>query len=668
MQLGFFFDQTRCIGCYTCQVACKDWHDIPAGPSSWIRVTNIEEGKFPNLFKAYFINTCYHCNSPPCVAVCPAGAISKRAEDGAVIVDREKCKEAVRCGIIKNPISQLEKEAPCQAACPAQVNVPGYVALISKGRYEDALDLIREKMPLPGVCGRICNHPCEGKCARKDVDEPVAILTLKRFASDHVVEKIPSPLPRTKEARVAVIGSGPAGLAAAYDLVREGYGVTIFEALPVAGGMLAVGIPEYRLPKQILRREIEYIKGLGVEIKTGQVLGKNLSLNELIEQNYRAIFVAIGAHKGKRLTVTGAELKGTIDGISFLREVNLGREIRLDGIVVVIGGGNVAVDCARTSLRLGAKEVRMVCLECREDMPAVSSEVAQAAKESVAIYPDRTVTEVLGANGKVSGIRCLKLRSMKFDEDGNLSIDAIEGSEHELAAGTVIYAVGQAPDIDKTSGLGQIALTKRGTIAVDAETMETSQPGVFARGDAVSGPDTFIEAIAAGQKAAFYIDLYLKGRVLRKPYPQKPARVGDIEVEIPKDVEKVERAIHPELSVPKRILNFKEVAHGFTKGTAKREAERCLNCAGDLCRQVCPYNSPQFGVEEKAKMQKCDFCLDRLREGKKPTCIAACIMRALDIGPMEELVEKYGGTKKAAGFVYSQRAEPSIIIRHRGKR
>ena len=665
MQLGFFFDQTRCSGCYTCQVACKDWHDIPAGLASWMRVTHLEEGKFPHLFAAYLVNPCYHCADPPCIPVCPAEAISKREEDGVVIVDREKCKEAARCGIIKNMAPQLEKEAPCKVACPAHVSVAGYVALIAKGRYKDALNLIRERMPLPGVCGRICSHPCEIKCARKDVDEPIDILALKRFASDSVVEEIPSPLPRAKEDKVAIIGSGPAGLAAAYDLVREGYEVTIFEALPVAGGMLAVGIPEYRLPKRILQREIEYIKGLGVDIRTNTALGKDFGLDELIAQGYGAIFIAIGAHKESRLPIPGAELEGTIVGTSFLRDVNLGKEVRLGDRVVVVGGGNVAVDCARTGDRLGAEEVCIVCLESREDMPAFASEVEGAEMEGITIYPSQTITKLLGTNGRVSGIECLKLRWMEFDKDGELHIDAIEGSEHEIAADTVIFAVGQTLDTDALSGLGQIAITKRGTIAVNPETMETSQPGVFAGGDAVSGPDTFIEAIAAGQKAAFYIDLYLKGRVLRKPYSFESIKAEDIEVEIPEDIEKAERVKMPELSVVERSLNFKEVALGFTADMATKEAERCLNCAGALCREVCPYNAPQFAVDENAKMQKCDFCLDRLREDKEPICVAACPMRALDFGPVEELVRKYGDVRKVRGFDYSPQAEPSIVFKPR---
>jgi len=665
VQLGFFFDQTRCTGCYACQVACKDWHDIPAGPSSWMRVTHIEEGKFPHLFAAYLINMCYHCADPPCIPVCPAEAITKRDEDGVVVVDREKCKETARCGIIKNASSQQEKVAPCKAACPVHVSVPGYVALIAKGRYRDALNLIRERMPLPGVAGRICNRPCEGKCTRKDVDEAIDILALKRFASDSVVEEIPAPLAKTKEHRVAIVGSGPAGLAAACELVRQGYQVTIFEALPVAGGMLAVGIPEYRLPKKVLQKEIEYVKGLGVEIRTSTALGKDFSLDELTEQGYGAVFIAIGAHKGSKLSVPGAELEGIIIGTSFLRDMNLGKEVKLGDRVIVVGGGNVAVDCARTATRLGACEVCLACLESRETMPAFASEIAKAEMEGITIYPSRTATKILGNNGRVSGVEFLKLRWMEFDEEGGLYINPIAGSEHEIATDTVIFAIGQAPDINAASGLDEIAITKRGTITVNPETMETGQAGVFAGGDAVNGAGTFIEAVAAGQKAAFYMDLYLKGRALKKAYPSESIGAEDIEVEIPEDIEKMERVKMPELSLAERAGNFKEVAVGFTEDMAVKEARRCLNCAGALCREVCPYGAPQFGVEENARMQKCDFCLDRLGEGKQPICVAACPMRALDVGPMEELVKKYGDVKEVRGFTSSPRAEPSIIFKPR---
>ncbi len=258
MQLGFYVDHTRCSGCFICIVACKDWNDVPAGPASWIRVSTIERGKFPNTFVAFLPNLCYHCDSPLCAWVCPTKAITKSDQNGLVTVDRKKCREDTHCGIINEEamgptFSYGEGESPCQITCPAHLSVPGYVALIGEGKFKEALHLIRQDMPLPSVCGRVCLAPCEKECRRQEVDQAVAIAALKRFVSDYVEDDLPSPVPQTKREKVAIIGSGPAGLAAAYDLIRKGYGVTIYEALPVAGGMLVTGIPPYRLRKEILK-------------------------------------------------------------------------------------------------------------------------------------------------------------------------------------------------------------------------------------------------------------------------------------------------------------------------------------------------------------------------------------------------------------------------------
>ena len=254
MQIGFYFDQTRCIGCCTCVVACKDWNDIPAGPASWRSVGSIEKGDWPNLFVAYSTSSCYHCDDPICVAICPAKAISKRDEDGIVIVDSEKCRHDAHCGIISDShgIPFGEMQSPCTISCPAGVNAQGYVSLVAKGKFQEALEIIRRDLPLPSVCGRVCKHPCESVCKRQELDEPIAIAALKRFITDQVAAKR-DPLPITKSKKVAIIGSGPAGLSAAWELAKRGYPVTVFEALPIAGGMLAVGIPDYRLPKEILR-------------------------------------------------------------------------------------------------------------------------------------------------------------------------------------------------------------------------------------------------------------------------------------------------------------------------------------------------------------------------------------------------------------------------------
>lgn len=664
MQLGFYFDQTKCSGCSTCCVTCKDWNDIQAGPVHWRRMSYLEEGKFPHPFVAYLSTSCNHCAEPLCAVVCPASAIAKREEDGVVVVDGEKCREEARCGIIVNSALAFgEREAPCKIACPVHLDIPGYVALIAKGKHKEALDLVRQKMPLPAVMGRICNHPCESECRRQEVDEPIAIAALRRFVSDCAADSPPSPIPRTKEERVAIVGSGPAGLAAAYDLVRKGYGVTIFEALPVAGGMLAVGIPEYRLPKDVLQREIDYIKGLGVEIKLNTPIGDGLTLDQLARQGYAATFIAVGAHKGSKLPIPGTELEGTLVGTSFLQDVNMGKDVKLGRRVLVLGGGNVAFDCARNALRLGASEVHLACPESRENMSADSYEIEGGEEEGIIISPSRTFSKILGQDGHVSGVEYVDVERAEFDEAGQLHIKVVKGSEHTLEADTVILAIGQAPDLSLLSGAKDIEITKRGTIAVDPETLETTRPGVFAGGEATSEPGRAIDAIAAGQRAAIFIERYLRGEVVRGELPARAIKAADIKIEIPADIKKAKCQPMPTLPVAERALNFGEVALGLTEGMATAEAERCLNCAGHLCKDVCPYSAPQFGTEENAKMQMCNFCLDRLAENKNPICVDACYLRALDFGPLEQLKAKYGEILNAAGFAHSARTNPSIVFK-----
>ncbi len=667
MQMSFYFDQTRCTSCYACVVACKDWNDVPAGPASWRRVVTMERGEFPNVFVARLSGSCYHCATPLCAVVCPAEAVTKSEEDGVVIVDREKCREASRCGIIPEEAMGLTssfggREAPCQIACPARLSIPGYVALIAKGKFKEALDLIRQRMPLPVVCGRICLAPCEKECRRQELEQPIAIESLKRFVADYVDDEVPAPLPQTRPDKVAIFGSGPAGLAAAYDLIRMGYGVIIYEALPVAGGMLAAGIPPHRLPKEELKRDVDYIKALGVQIETNSPLGQGLNLDDLAHEGYRAVLLAIGAWQGQKLEIPGAELAGTLVATSFMRDFNLGKKVELGNRVVVLGGGNVAIDCARTALRLGAGEVHVACLECRENIPAEASETQQAEEEGITIHPSLTFTRILGEGGKVAGVECLKLRGVEFDGAGQPHVDVIEGTGHVLRADTVIFAVGQTADLSNLAGHGVIETTRRGTIAIDPDTLATSRPGVFAAGDAARGPSSVIEAIADGQKAAFYIDRYLQGNVL-KVRPPETLKASDIKVEIPTDVEKQERQRIPVLPVAERARNFGEVALGFTPEMAVAEAKRCLNCAGHLCRDVCPYNAPQFGDETNAKMQMCDFCSDRLAENKQPICVGACPLYALDAGPLDELMAKYGDAKEAEGFVYSPDTCPSVLFR-----
>lgn len=661
MQVGFYFDQNRCTGCNTCQVACKDWNDVPVGPK-WMRIDYSEEGRFPNLFVSYTATPCYHCAEPVCVFVCPNEAITKRDEDGIVVVDGEKCRGENTCGIISEaamgpdyPYS--EAEAPCQVDCPAHLHIPAYIALIAKGKFKEALELIRQRMPLPSVCGRVCLHPCETVCRRQELEQPVAIEALKRFVTDHVSQELPKPIPQIQAEKVAIVGSGPAGLAAAYDLVRRGYGVTIFEALPIAGGMLSAGIPEHRLPRDLLKNDIDFIKALGVEIKTNTPVDLEKGLDEFLEQGYGAVLLALGAHKGQKLDIPGADLEGSLAGISFMHDLCSGQPVKVGQKVLVVGGGNVALDCARSARRLGAADVNVAFLEGREDMPAMESEIEQAEEEGIKLHPSLTLTRVLGDGGRVSGVECVSITNLKFNENGQPQFNVVEGSQQNIAADMVIFAVGQSPDL---TGLGRIETSQRGTIAADTETTMTSRQGIFSAGDCTHGLTSVIDAIGSGQRAAFYIDRYLQGDVLRVK-PKKVIEADKIKVDIPADVEKQERQPMPLLDATERVSNFSEVELGLSAEAAMAEANRCLNCAGHLCKDACPYSSPQFGDEEKAKMQKCNFCVERWAENKNPICVDACPPRALDAGSLEALRKKYGDVMEAHSFIYSPVVQPSIV-------
>lgn len=665
MQTGFYFDQTRCTGCFACAIACKDWHDIPAGPAKWMRIVYHEEGKFPQLFVSHVASPCYHCAEPVCAFVCPSEAITKRDEDGIVVVDREKCRGEHACGIINEAAMGTdflygEAEAPCQMACPAHLHIPAYVALIAKGKYKEALDLIRRQMPLPSVCGRVCLHPCETACRRREVEEPVAIMALKGFVTDYLPQELPERLPQLYEDKVAIVGSGPAGLAAAYDLIRMGYGVTVFESLPIAGGMLSIGVPEHRLPRDVLKRDIDYIEALGVEIKTNTPVDLKQGLDDLFNQGYGAILLALGAHKGQKLNIPGADLDGSIVGTSFMREVNFGEPVGVGQKALVVGGGNVALDCARSALRLGAKEVHVACLECKEDMPAETSDLEQAEEEGIQLHPSVTLTRILGNAGKVTGVECIQVTGLQFDQDRQPRFDVVKGSEQIMSVDMVIFAIGQIPDLTGLASEGGIETSQGGTLRVDTGTMMTGRRGIFAAGDCFTGVTSVIDAIASGQKAAFYINRYLQDDVLRVR-PKRTIDEADIKVDIPREIEKQQRSPMPTLPVDQRVSSFKEVSLGFSEEAAIREAKRCLNCAGHLCKDVCPYSAPQFADEEKAKMQKCDLCLERWDDNKKPICVEACPVRALDAGPLDELEARYGNVKDARGFAYSSIVEPSIV-------
>lgn len=483
---------------------------------------------------------------------------------------------------------------PCTASCPIHVNAQGYIALISAGKFEEALTLVREKNPFPGITGRICTRPCEGACRRKDVDESVAIDALKRFLSDRNGNgKVDVNIPGENDKKVAIVGSGPAGLLAAHDLRKMGYAVTIFEALPVAGGMLAVGIPEYRLPRAILNEEIEYLLRMGVEFKLNTPIGPNLSFEDLKTQGYGAIFVATGAHRSRKLGLEGESGRGVIHAVDFLRKVALGESVKVGEKVIVVGGGNAAIDAARTALRLGSREVMIAYRRTRSEMPAQIEEIEEAEEEGIKIEYLTAPTRLIVENGEVRGMECCRMELKELDESGRPRPVPIRGSEFKIEADMVIPAISQSPDLSFLSEKDGFKIIQSGMVAADPLTLETDVEGVFAGGDLVTGPQTYIDAMAAGRKAAISIDRYLRGEDLRegreKEGPQKDYILIDVD-----GVEYRERASMVTVPTERRRRSFDEVNQGLREEDVIREAERCLNCGGcSACGECAKYCQPK---------------------------------------------------------------------------
>ena len=471
-------------------------------------------------------------------------------------------------------------DAPCQNACPADQNAWGYVTLISEGKFKEAIAVIKEANPLPAVLGRVCVHPCESKCRRAQVDDAVSICALKRFAADTDMASAHPFRPQpeiSKDKKVAVIGAGPAGLAGAYFLALKGYKVTVFEALPVAGGMLAVGIPDYRLPKEILNKEIKGITDLGVDIKYNTKLGKDITAEKLFSDGYSAILMATGAHVGQKLRIDGEETNNVIDGVTFLRSVNLKETVTIKGKVVVVGGGNVAIDAARSALRLGAGDVTILYRRERPDMPADKEEIDEAEKEGAKIYTLVVPNKILAENDTVAGVECTRMKLGKFDQGGRRSPEPVAHSEFVVNADMVIAAIGQVPDLSYLNGDG-VKITKSNTIEVDKRTLATERQGIFAAGDNVRGPSTAVEAVADGKKAALAIDKFLGGdgkamNAYRDELVGMAVTYNEAEYQ-----KERERVAMPHLPVGKRHKNFTEVVLGYPTDAAVEEAKRCLHC------------------------------------------------------------------------------------------
>lgn len=476
-----------------------------------------------------------------------------------------------------------EGTAPCKVECPAHIPVQGYIKLASQGKYLEALELIKKENPFPAVCGRICNKKCEDACTRGNVDDPIAIDDIKKFIADKELEegtrfvpKLLNQIGKPYPQKVAVIGAGPAGLSCAYYLAVKGYPVTVFEKEEMLGGMLTMGIPSFRLEKDVVNAEIDVLRELGVEFKTGVEVGKDVTLDELRAQDYKAFFLGIGASKGTAVGCKGDDLEGVYTGIDFLREVNLGKKPKLGKAVAVIGGGNVAIDVARTAVRLGAKEVTVLYRRDEAEMPAAADEVEEAKAEGVQFKFLAAPAEILGTDGKVSEIKIERMELGAADASGRCK-PVGTGEFETLAVEAVISAIGQKIDL---SGM-KLTVTPRGTVVADAVTCQTTTPDVFAGGDVVTGPKFAIDAIAAGKEAAISIHRYVhEGQTLtfgrdRRDY--KALDKNNIAIGVD-GFDNTPRQVAANGTPGKAKHTFKDLRGTFTEEQLKKETERCLGC------------------------------------------------------------------------------------------
>jgi heterodisulfide reductase subunit A len=518
-------------------------------------------------------------------------------------------------------------KAACREACPIHMNVLGYVSLIKEGQFEKAYEVIRRTNPLPAICGRVCYAPCEQACNRGQLDEHIATRELKRFAADYEMNAgraKPALVEVTKEEKVAIIGSGPAGLSCAYDLVRQGYPVTIFESAPEAGGLLRYGIPEYRLPKKVLDADIDYIKGLGVEIRTNSPVK---GLAEIFDQGYKAIFLGSGAGVSQKMGIPGEDSPGVFFVLDFLKQVNSGANVKMGPKVAIIGGGNAAVDAARVARRLGVKDVTVIYRRSRAEMPALASEVEQMEQEGVTIQFQTAPVEVVSKGGKVTGIGCVRMELGAPDASGRRRALVVEGSEFTIDADNVIMAIGQG--VDKSMLPEGLVFTDWGTLAVDGITLQTNIEGVYAGGDVVSGPADVIIAIASGKRAASSIHGYLRGEEPRFDEGGTVQKLsGDEVAKLKERVGSRNRVERRKPELEKRVSDFGEVELAYSAEEARQEAGRCLASTIEGCFQC-------------------------------GECIRACEAGAIDFDQTDQTVElEVGAIIVATGY---DQFDPSVI-------
>ena len=501
----------------------------------------------------------------------------------------------------------------CQYACPVNTPASSYIERIQEGDYDSALGLNYMANLFPHILGRVCTHPCESACRRGKIDEPVSICSLKRVAADFAEKEYPAgrviAKKKGKKKKVAIIGAGPSGLAAGNDLAIAGHDVTIFEALPMAGGMLSVGIPPYRLPWNKIEGAVSWVKELGIKLKLNSPIKNSAAFDKLVEK-YDAVYIAAGAHKSPELDISGEDLKGVLHGITYMKDINLGKQAKVPSKVAVVGGGFTAIDCARSSLRLGAKEVFIIYRRTLKEMPAGELEVSMAEEEAIKILYLTTPIKILGdKKSNVNAIECIKNKLGEPDASGRRRPEPVPGSEFTLSVDMVIAAIGQSPDISFMSETSGVKFRKWGTVEVDDESFATSKDGVFAGGDFITGPRNAIEVIADGRKAARAIDKYLSGgKETKHDYffkDKDPVRNDPGYESIPRQKQNA-------LSLGARWDIDKEVELGFSKENASKEADRCLLCHYNIfidekcvlcggCIDVCPHNCIEMISRDKVE-------------------------------------------------------------------
>ncbi len=518
----------------------------------------------------------------------PEGACRKTGESLSSILEehREAFQSHLETRNCPDAACVKLAPAPCQIACPAGIDVPSYVTLIGQGRDAEAIELIRRDNPFPWVCGLVCTNPCEFMCVRGRIDKPVSIKYLKGFAAERAMSdrlyNNPEKAPDNKR-KVCIIGAGPAGLTAAYYLALKGYRIVVIEALPMAGGMMMVGIPRYRLPREVIDREVAMIEELGVEFRFNTRLGNDVTFDQLKEEGFEAFFIGVGAHASYKAGISGEDkFPQVIDSIDFLRRVALGNR-RIPGKrVAVIGGGNVAMDAARTSVRLGCNEVHVVYRRTRAEMPANEEEVSQAEEEGVRFSFLAVPVEIRGSDGKVNSLHCLRTELGPPDKSGRRRPVPVEDSDYFLEVDAVIPAIGQTVDRTGLNDLGALKWSRRNTLSVNIASMETAMDGVFAAGDVVSGPATVVEAIGGGKRAAEAIDRYLSGipRLRMPPVPVRRRRVDFIEIPASTKMALI-RPEMPMLNDERRRVTFQQAELGYPENSVREEARRCLRC--DIC-------------------------------------------------------------------------------------